>query len=67
MANTTQDIRRVKVQVSMAELQTLLIAKAQEAGFIDFTPDRIQLYQNGDDGAGNDVYEILFEQDIPAV
>lgn len=65
MVTTIQDVRTVKVQVSLAELQTLLVTKARQQGIIDFDPDRIQIYENGDDSAGNTVFEILFEKDTP--
>ena len=64
MATTVSDVHTVKVQVSIAELQSLLSDKAIELGFIDFNPDRMQLYQNGNDGQGNPVYEIIFEADV---
>ena len=64
MATTVSNARSVKIQVSIAELQTLLADKAQQLGFIDFAPDRTQVYRNGTDVQNNPIYEIIFEVDL---
>lgn len=63
MATPQSDIRFVRIHVSIDELQVLIGDKAQTLGFIDFAPDRMQLFQNGTDAQGAAVYEIVFEKD----
>jgi hypothetical protein len=46
MANITQDTRVVKVNITYAELKTLLATVATDAALLDFTPDRITLEQS---------------------
>lgn len=48
MASTTSDKRVVRVALSNAELTNMLGEKALAAGFIDFTPDYVELVNNGD-------------------
>ena len=59
MASTTKDSRIVRVSITEAELAQLLGAKAIEAGVIDFTPDRVEVFAQGA-GAG---FEVMFEKD----
>lgn len=47
MATTTSDKRVVRVSLTDAELATVLGSKALEIGIIDFTPDRVELVNNG--------------------
>ena len=56
MATTLSDKRIVNVNVTRAELATLLGEKAQQAGLINFTPDSVEVFDNGDTG-----FEIRFE------
>ena len=62
MATTLKDIRTVRIQLSLVELLNLLVGPATNAGFIDFTPDRIDINR---DGTNTDTYEVVFEQDLP--
>lgn len=57
MATMTENSRRVRVQVTQAEMNTLLIQPAKERGFIDFNPTRIATKQLQSGG-----FEITFEQ-----
>lgn len=57
MAQKTEDSRRVRVEVTQAEMNTLLIQPARNAGFIDFDPTRILTKQL--QGGG---FEITFER-----
>jgi len=45
MATTIKDIRTVRINVTVAELNNLLSAKAIEAGLIDLEPDRLQVME----------------------
>lgn len=56
MATIIEDGRRVRVQVSNAELNTLLIQPAKNQGFIDFDPTRVAVKQN------ESGFEIVFER-----
>jgi len=57
MARKTEDSKRVRVEVTQAEMNTLLIQPARQAGFIDFDPTRINTKQL--QGGG---FEITFER-----
>ena len=57
MANTTKDTRVVRVAVTQAELASVIGEKAIEIGLIDFTPDRVEVFQ------ALDGFEIVFEKD----
>lgn len=41
MAQKTEDSRRVRVEVTQAEMNAILIQPAKDRGFIDFDPTRI--------------------------
>lgn len=56
MATKTEDSRRVRLKLTQAELNRLLIQPAKDAGFIDFDPTRIMTVE---DGSG---FEITFER-----
>lgn len=56
MATKTSDSRIVKVTVTVPELTTLLGQRAQQAGIIDFEPDLVEVYRNGDS------YDCVFEK-----
>ncbi|UCE39326.1 MAG: hypothetical protein JSW00_08935 [Thermoplasmata archaeon] len=56
MAVTQSDDRVVKVSLTNAELATVVGTKARELGFIDFTPDSVDLVN---DGLGN--WEATFQ------
>jgi hypothetical protein len=58
MATTQRDQRIITVEVSRAELITLLADRAKQAGLIDFDPDNIQVVEV-DPAQGT--YNILFE------
>ena len=57
MSRVIEDSERVKVELTQAELNTLLIGPATEAGFIDFVPTRIATAYTK-----NGVWEITFER-----
>lgn len=57
MAKKTEDSRRVRVALSQAELNNILVQPAKDAGFIDFDPTRITTRQVE---AGQ--FEITFER-----
>lgn len=59
MATTTSDKRVVRVSLSSAELANVLGAKALEVGIIDFTPDRVELINQGNG------WEAVFEVATP--
>jgi hypothetical protein len=61
MATTTSDKRIVRVTVTEAEMSALIGQKAKDAGLIDFDPDRIEVFHQGQ-GAG---YEVTFELTTP--
>ena len=61
MATTTSDKRQVRVAVTRAEMSNLLGTQANAAGFIDFTPDSTEIFDNGTAG-----FEIVFEVATPA-
>lgn len=63
MATTTCDKRIVRVNVSEAEMAALLGQKAKEQGLIDFDPDKVDAFHQGQ-GAG---YEVTFELTTPVV
>lgn len=56
MATVIENGRRVRVQVSDAELNALLIQPAKDQGFIDFNPTRVAVKQN------ESGFEIVFER-----
>jgi hypothetical protein len=60
MASTARDQRIVIVNVSKAELITLLGSKARELNLIDFDPDRVQVHEVN---ADTDEFQIVFEKD----
>lgn len=57
MAEKVEDFQRVRVSLSQAEINALLIQPAKDAGFIDFDPTRVltQSLRGGD-------FEITFER-----
>lgn len=57
MAQVTQSARRVVVQITQAELNTILIQPAKDRGFIDFDPTRITTKQTAPD-----TFEIIYER-----
>lgn len=59
MATTSRDQRIVTVDVTQAELISLLAQKAQQAGLIDFDPDNIQVQEIV---AGAE-YQIIFSKE----
>ena len=59
MATTKRDQRVVTVEVSRAELITLLAERAKQAGLIDFDPDNIQVVEV--DPVFPGTYNIIFE------
>lgn len=62
MATQVSDQRIVTVEVSQAELSTLLVDRAKQAGYIDFDPTRINV-QEVDPAAGS--FHIIFEKVTP--
>ena len=54
------DKRIVRELVTRAAFATFIGDKAQELGIIDFSPDRVEVFDNGDPG-----FEIVFELDLP--
>ena len=62
MATTIKDIRTLRIQVTFVELSDLIVQKATDAGFLDFVPDRIEIF---DTGTGTQTTEIVFEKDLP--
>lgn len=60
MATTARDQRTVALDVSKAEMVSLLGDKAKAAGLIDFDPDRIQVIET-DPVLGT--FQITFEKD----
>jgi hypothetical protein len=58
MATTIKDSRIVRVSLTYTEMASLLGQKAQEAGFINFTPDKVEVFDQG-----NNSFEAVFEKD----
>lgn len=55
MATKTRDARQVSFIITHSELSAVLAAKAQELGMINFAPDSVELFEQG-----NDTWEISF-------
>lgn len=59
MANVTSTTTEYRVAVSEAEFLNLLVQKAKDAGLLpaEFTPNKLQTYENGIDS-----FEIIFTE-----
>jgi hypothetical protein len=49
MATKTKDARQVTFIITHDELTAVLASKAQELNMIDFEPDSIEIFQQGDE------------------
>lgn len=61
MATTIREQQITTVEVSQAELNTLLVDKAKQAGFIDFDPTNVSVVSS-DPATGS--YHIIFERSV---
>jgi hypothetical protein len=60
MPELKRDARQVTYLVSQTELAAVIAAKAIELGMIDFEPDTVEIFPQG-----NDMYEIAFIKATP--